>query len=371
LKPTLNYTTIALFLLPNKLHLYLLTLTSCIMKQIIFVLSSVLILMAACKKDMGTGENNPLNASKEYHIQNGILAFPSVNAYRQLLEGGQQRIAQFLSRVQKEKNYIPLQGSTRAAALLNRVNRHTANRLAPAGDSLVDSEIADILDDAFFSTIVNEDGLVIIGDYIFIIDIVTEKCYAMHTSWLNGANGNYFYNLIYNGDSRNNYVFGNTGRLGLAVGKKRFAATGQKMRGKRGVPSISISRSPHFPYSKDDRREYYIAARLKYVKLAVYFNLKAKYTPHTVGWPLPKTGWAFEDLKTKFWRFKPKCWNERLHPLETVGPYTVSGGWFENMWQSSRGLSKYHARFQFWFTKKIDGQNVTITTGLMEIKAGY
>src|SRR5258705_12934573 len=81
------------------------------------------------------------------------------------------------------------------------------SRLSPTGDPVLDDDIDDIVSSPFISKILNADGLVIIGDYIFNVDLLTDSCFAMHTQFLQGDSSNYYYNLVYAGNSNNPFVF--------------------------------------------------------------------------------------------------------------------------------------------------------------------
>jgi len=160
----------------------------------------------ACNKETQVNTFSP-KTQKPYEIKNGILSFSTFKYYINLVDrGSEKEKADIINELNSSKDYRPLSSSPKL--LEKRKLMAAGSRLSPTGDPVLDDDIDDIVSSPFISKIINADGLVIIGDYIFNVDLLKDSCFAMHTSFLQGDNSNDYYKLIYDGNSNNPFVFG-------------------------------------------------------------------------------------------------------------------------------------------------------------------
>jgi hypothetical protein len=89
-------------------------------------------------------------------------------------------------------------------------------------------------------------------------------------------------------------------------------------------------------------------------------------------------GWGKRDYgnwsamtASYFWRFKPKCWNERVQNSTVYAGSAGNNTYIERPWSSTRALTKYWVEF-VWYTKGNEYLRFfEITSRKYGIKAGY
>jgi hypothetical protein len=309
---------------------------------------------------------------KLYTIADGRVAFTSAAAYTQFLETATDaQKAALAAELQQQPGYTPLSKSPTARQTLLR---RSDSRLAPTGNADIDDDIADILASPLLANMVNSDGMVQIGSYVYNIDMMAEKCYALHTSWLSGANSNYYYSLLYNGNAQNLYVFEfNTGDDVIEVladnGNPTVKASNNTLlAGRCGdgrAPRQKANGTELFPnYNPPD----FVKCKVVYQKAGVYFALfgKIKYNDGING-----DNW--QNLQSYYeWKFKPKCWGERVQPfVKDIIPGEGSQ-YKKYAWESSRGLAKYKIQFQWYVIgDAVHTQSSPLLTLPYVIQAGY
>lgn len=311
----------------------------------------LLVILAAfgCKKTSTVNEG--ATTEKLYSIVNGRVAFTSAVTYTQFLETATdaQKMA-LAAELQRQPGYTPLSKSPTARQTLLRSRR--ANRLAPTGNAEIDDDIADILASPMLGNMINADGIVQIGSYVYSIDMLAEKCYALHTDWLSGASGTYYYNLLLSGNASNIYVFefttdddvleilteaGNpTTNAGINISPDGLFCS-EKQAKKRKTNGTEILIGPKTPND-------FVKCKVVYQKGGIYFALLGKMT-----YDLQADGHNWESLQSYYnWQFKPRCWNERIQPpVKDVIP-GQSSHYKNYAWESSRALTKFKIQFQWY-----------------------
>jgi hypothetical protein len=245
-----------------------------------------------------------------------------------------------------------------------------------------------MLADPFLASLINADGLVTIGSYIFNIDLVNGKGYALHTNWLNGSDAAYYYNLIYNGTTGNEFIFEFAADdeaiemledWGLPLTKKQIPVTTQRRCGEGGAlrqkrDGKETLNNTYDPKTPND----WVDCKAVYQKAIIYFSLVAKIKFHHPIGHISPFGDGWQACRAYFaWRFKPKCWSDRIQAPAyrdaRVGPpnYTEADVMTDRPWSSTRGLSKYDMAF-YWVVKgHILSSNYSYQTNVYAIKAGY
>ncbi len=317
-------------------------------KNHLVLLGFLVFVFFSCKKtEIPNAEEQEkvLQTSKDYIIEDGLVKFTSFDSYRNILDNKDNgTVEAFINDVKNNTAYKPMLTSTDAKQRILERNKQNS-RLVYGSDADLNDDIEDMLSSPFFASIINSVGLVQIGNYIFNIDLVNNRCYAMHTSWLNANNASYYYNLIYNGDTTSNYVFNFSTGDDVLDRLEEFSYPTTK----QGIvinTSKLFCRESGVPRAKlkelEEGFEYGSAkCKVVYQKAGIYFALfgKIKVTD----------GLDFLTPATVFraryaWRFKPKCWNERIQNY-TISPYDNVVKRYA--WESTRALNKYQIGFQW------------------------
>jgi hypothetical protein len=352
--------------------------------KIIALIVGMVLLMTfftACKKNEIPSEVR-MQDNYLYKIIDGRVQFKSIESYRLFLDNMTDKTRQqFIKEVGDNRSYIPARESNKWN------NFNSTSRLTPTGTEEVDDDIKDMMDSEFLSHLINADGLVQIGTYLFNIDLTAKKCYALHTSWLSGDSAKMIYDYLYNGNESNIYVFGfSTNQevleelevMGFPRSKKDITQSpnGLFCRDRRAYAQKKMGLEP-FEYPNHFYRH---KAKVNYQVAGIYFALYGKiiqqyndcnYSSRTNGlipchWV---KGWWRSNTIMFNWKFKPRCWSERYQPPATETSYTDQERktW---AWESSRALSKYDITFQ-WKADGILCEGRFHTTQIYHITDGY
>lgn len=193
----------------------------------------------------------------------------------------------------------------------------------------------------------------------------------MHTSYLTGSNASYYYNLILNGTSNNNFVFEFSvdddiieflSTENYPVNKTVYNGNNPvvaRLCGESSRPSNKAMRA--WEFKTPSGGTVYFQAKVVNQKAGIYFALFGKMQDWTKVGGNPSL--AITDIYA--WRFKPMCWAERVQPLTYYFPAPEK----RYAWQSTRSLSKYDIGFQ-WELYEYNTY-IGITTPVLQIKAGY
>jgi hypothetical protein len=345
------------------------------MKHTLGMLMLLSIIFFGCKK---AGTEAITDNQEIYKIEKGVVAFKSFQAYSNFLERSNQKdLDKFIDFAKKSENYTSISEAM--------PNETATNRLVLGTNAEANKKIQDLLSDDFLSAMINSDGLVQIGDYLFNIDVENDKCYALHTSHLNGTNSSYYYDLILNGNSNNNFVIEFSvdddiieflTNANYPVNKNAFNGSNPvvaRLCGETSRPRDEKEADWQFKvrprsYPQNLPPPYgepwallKINGRVVNQKAGVYFALFAKKSLNGTtsnGNPV----FSFEQYS---WRFKPMCWAERVQ-LPTWNNPAVEKRY---AWQSTRSLSKYEIAIKWSF--EYQNGDIVGTTDVLTIKGGY
>lgn len=329
-----------------------------------------LMVIAGCQKQNSSPQNE---TSKPYEFVNGIVKFNSFNSYRALLESEKQKES-FLSDVLKETAYTSF-----AESHANFLPSNSAARVPDPNE-----DVEDILSSPMLSGMVNDDGIVQIGNYLFKLDYDSSKVYV-----INIANqGNSYQKLltktgtgvdvfVFSTDDDildiledNNYPV-NEGFDGESTSLfRRCRENGAPERKQKGFETGFYSNC-----KPSDYRDYgKMWLKVVYQKAGFYFSLHLKSILEY--WCFNGSGVQLQQNATNgansYIRYKPKCRDE-------VGPYTddteITGAILSRRpYESGRGLTKFHYRVQFRYKGDTNFGQLPGTyfyPHLYEIKYGY
>src|SRR6478672_502975 len=338
------------------------------MNRITFLLfcGIALLLSVSCKKDE-IRVNNPSDA-QIYEIKNGILIFSSITSYRHLLENanGVEK-KKFLAEVANRNDFVSM--SENHSKLLSK-----NGRLSNSGNQDIDDDVEDLLSSDLLSTIVNSDGIVGIGSYLFNINLVTERCYALHNSFYTPSSSAAAYNDLYNENTNNNYIFNFSTEddvleilesYGYPVLTTDIDTTVVVANACGGAPKNKDKDTEYFP-RYDVNTQDKLECKVLYQKAGVYFALlgKLKFKSGGQGDWQSRRDW-YE------WKFKPKCKDERSQNSATSYTTNAANKYKRYAYESTKGLSKYHVKFQWEILGHATTSNSYLKTRVYEIKSGY
>lgn len=127
------------------------------MKHTLCTFMLLSMLFFGCRK----AEQNTVAVKEEvYKIENGIVAFKSFKAYSSFLENSSQRdLDNFITYTKRAENYKSIAETT--------LKETISTRLVLGSNAVANEKIQDLLSDTFLSSMINSDGLVQIGQYLF------------------------------------------------------------------------------------------------------------------------------------------------------------------------------------------------------------
>lgn len=317
------------------------------------------------------------NPGTNWKIENGRLVFPSIGAYRQMLTNSNPEEKEaFIQAVLSDKSYKPAAGSAKF-----REGGNQRGRLILTGDSTLDDDINDVITSTFLSAVLNADGIVQIGNYLFNVDLANERCYAMHSSYTANSSN---YNDLLNANTGNPNLFNfstdddvldNLTDMGLPLKPADIPPVWEKKCKEKGAER-----------NKDNANEYYnevkglpqirLSIKLAYQKAGIWFGLvsKVEYQFKSLfGWAVNSShGWeSFEVLSAiSYYQYKEKCGVERRLNAGYIG--SKGGNVFKDKpYEDIKGLSKYDMQYQFKVGGGVDAGYVIKTTRIYKIKSGY
>lgn len=286
-----------------------------------------------------------------------------------MLENGSEEIKRkLISDISQRKDFISM------AENPTKLKQINSGRLASSGNPDTDDDVSDLLSSDLLSTVVNSEGIVGIGSYIFNVNLVTEKCYALHTIWYQ-PNGNKvkYYNLL-NETSNNNYIFEfstDTDVLDILEGsgnpmtKDQIDSSSYATRNCGGVEKKKDNGTEYFPRYDANTRDR-VECKVVYQKAGIYFALLGKllFKANGQGNWQSRTDW-FQ------WKFKPKCKDEKIQAYTTNYTTNAGNGYKKYAYESTRGLSKFDVQFQWEIKGHLATSNSFLKTRVYAIKAGY
>lgn len=328
-----------------------------------------LVLVISCQKQ---ASNSVEESQKPYEFVNGIVKFTSFGSYRTFLESEKQKNA-FLSDVLKNASY-----TSYSESLSNISPTSNAARIPDPNE-----DVEDILSSPMLSGMVNDDGIVQIGNYLFKLDYDSSKVYVINSA--NQANS-YQKLLTKNGIGVDVFVFSTDDDIldilednNYPVNEtfdgessslfKKCKENGAPERKDKGVESAHHNGCKPSSY-RDFGKEYF---KVVYQKAGFYFSLHLKTI---IQYHCDNGGGGYQDNAlngaNSYIRYKPKCRDE-------VGPYTddteITGAILSRRpYESGRGLNKFHYRVQFRYKGDTEFGQLPGTyyyPRIYEVKYGY
>lgn len=313
--------------------------------QALCTISISMLLILSCQKQAA---NPAFEPGKPYQFLNGIVTFSSFDGYRSFLESEKQKDA-FLSDVVKSDSYISWAESHK------NIDLSFASVSARTADP--NEDIEDILSSPMLSGMVNENGIVQIGSYLFKLDYDSSRVYVINIA---NRESSYQKLLTKDGTGTDVFVFSTDDDIldilednKLPVSEvydgesaslfKRCKEYGARERKRKGVESGVYSNC-----KPSDYRDYgKMWLKVVYQKAGFYFSLHLKSTLEY--WRFNGSGVQLQQNAingaNSYIRYKPKCRDE-------VGPYTedaeITGAILSRRpYESGRGLTKFHYKVQF------------------------
>jgi len=289
------------------------------------------LLFVACDPN-STEDAIPKN---EFNVEfkNGALKFSSINSYQNMVEDktDAERSA-FISFLNSTKDYNSLRKS------------YSKTKQTSAGRVLGTKETEVVESNEFLSTILNEDGLIAIGEYYFKINLNSEKVFVLPLK-----NESEFDDLKQENVANQNILIFATDDdvlLLLSEGSKgTISGRSQLFCRDRSADALKDDSYAYEPFYDDYRQD----NKIVYQKAGVYFSLQAKTKmqyKNLIGlWV--DAGITYNQQVRYYYRYEPKCRNSS----EGSATKTDDGPSNElnyRAYESIRGLHKYRYEAEFF-----------------------
>jgi len=282
------------------------------------------LLLFSCEKGI-IEDSVPINVFG-IEFKNGILQFVSIESYTAIVESQSNDY---------KSDFIGFLDGTGQYVSLRKANPMGGN--TSAGRALSSQEQEIIETNEFLSSILNKDGLIIIGTYAFKVNLSTEKVYAMEAGLETEID-----DLKAENVKNSNIMVFSTGDdvLDLLAEGSRGTANGRghlfcRENGATGNEDKGYDTSPH---SGDFRQD----NKVVYQKAGVYFSLQAKTKVQFRGWTgIWGGGGLISDQRIEYYvKFKPRCRDvvEHFGTRHDDGP---SDEFNYRPYESIRGLHRY------------------------------
>ncbi|MCU0446326.1 MAG: hypothetical protein MUE85_15575 [Microscillaceae bacterium] len=280
-------------------------------------------------------------------LKDGRLHFQSIDYYRDFLDkASKTEKTKFIEKLNEQKRFVSI-AKIFADNNLKKKYQSSKNAMLSQTISPIESE--------FFSSILNADGIVQIGKYIFKIDLVQQKCLVLEEKDLA------FYQDLIEGNLNQGKIKDLSNEEDALEALENPSENGQKALfcregGQYGQKAEWIETYAALGFS-DLRAD----CKVVYQKGWVYFSLQAKIKnqKNVLGIWFAQTDALRIDYDV---RYKPKCRGE------------FAEVWYDNeydneanhrAYESSRALNK------LWYVARFRNQSIGYVSPLLEIKAGY
>jgi len=194
---------------------------------------------------------------------------------------------------------------------------------------------------------INLDGLVLIANYLFNVNLFSEKCYALHTQWLSDRNASYYYNLLMTEQGSSVYIFDFTtddevlelledANYPIVEQYQGWCGTIAKRCSEPGAKKKKRKGNEYWPEWQEGYADY-VKVKVAYQKAGIYFGLIHKVRMHFQYHP-------WQILTEHYnWKFKPKCGTEQIRtPITSILDARPDGSNHhkEAIYEGSKGLTK-------------------------------
>lgn len=337
-------------------------------------------LIYGCQKTATKQDETMAKRTNEvWHIEDGRVAFSSFQAYHNLLENPDPAVkADFIDKVSKS---VGFNSANENESYLTRVK--ATGRLQYGSDSTINEEIRMMIEGSVLGTMINQDGIVQIGDYLFNVNLATQKCYALHQNQAQASSDVAYLSLL-NEDVSQNYilefstddeVLEKLELMNYPKYKTDMPAGGVTERCE-GTNRQGINWKENFYFDPNGTHpQIRMACKVAYQKAGIWFSLiGAMDYQHKA-----LIGWRSSDLHTWAemtaqyqYKYKPRCQPEMTsNGLQVYKGRPDLNGYKERPYEGGRALVKYDQEFQ-WYTKGKVATNYTGRwTDKMRIVSGY
>lgn len=291
----------------------------------------IALLFAACESSL-VEEPAPIN---EFGVEfkNGALRFPSTERYINLVESENEatksKIINFLA---EKDDYISLRKA------------HLGFKKLANGRTLSAQEVELVESNEFLSSLLNEDGLILIGDHYFKVDLSAERVYVLNAQFENELN-----------DLKDE----NTSNLNIMVFSTDDDVLDLVEEGTKGTINGRIELFCGESGAREDKDDSFVYEpvygdyrqdnKVVYQKAGIYFSLQAKtkmqYKSLTGLWV--DAGITYNQVINYYVKYEPKCKGvtERTDTKTDDGP---SNELNYRAYESGRGLHKYRYEADFF-----------------------
>jgi hypothetical protein len=291
----------------------------------------IALFFVACENSF-VEEPSPIN---EFGVEfkNGALRFPTTEKYIDLLETGNDAIkSKLVSFLDGKEDYISLRKS------------HFGSKKSANARVLSTEETELVETNEFLSSLLNQDGVILIGDHYFKVNLSKEKVYVLNAQSetdledLKNENTRNSNIMVFSTDDDVLYLL-EEGTKGTINGRTELFC------GESGADSKKDDSFAVEPVYGDYRQD----NKVVYQKAGIYFSLQAKtkmqYKSLTGLWV--DAGVTYNQQLNYYVKYEPKCKGvtERTDNKTDDGP---SNELNYRAYESTRGLHKYRYEADFF-----------------------
>ena len=289
--------------------------------------------LSACSDNLVEEANLPevetttlVSLTDDVSLENNYLKFASPEAFESFLgEENEDKKVELINRI-KEASFTSWQENFLASE----------ERLAPNGRT----EAEDILiEDEYISSLMNEDGVLQIGQYLFKINVNQELVFA-----LNEFDKDHYQDLVAENDKNKKIMVFTTSDDVLPMLAEGSTGTVENAREAGLTCKQSQAKAKHtddFIYYGDG--SYRMDCVVRYVKLGVYFKLMAKVrNQYQLGLWFSQVGNLYIDTDAGW---KPRC-RSTAYRYDRVGGSAITSV-KRVVYEKIKGLNKYYFKATF------------------------
>ncbi|MFP4293536.1 MAG: hypothetical protein ACLFQ0_18030 [Cyclobacteriaceae bacterium] len=221
------------------------------------------------------------------------------------------------------------------------------------------TEAEDILiEDEYISSLMNQDGILQIGEYLFKINVNQELVYALHES-----NKRHYNDLVgENEESKKIMIFStNDDVLPLLSEGSTGTIKNARETGLTCKQSQAAAENESYDFYFGQGDGYRIRTVVRYVKLGVYFKLMAKMRNQMKAGPI----WVTQESVLRIYTdagWKPRCRSTSYRNDETSA---IDHSHKRVVYEKIKGLNKYYYKAQF------NNATAGIITDVIEIRDNW
>lgn len=324
------------------------------------------LLISSCSNEFDSGvsveDQKVFILGEDLFINNGILNFSSIEAYRDLIENSDFT-----------KKSIVVKEIDKIQKFQSMKNQYFASKASSNSRKLHSSEEEMVVTNDFFSTLLNADGLITIGDYIIKINLGEGTCLVLPIKYESQINDL----MAENTNNQNIMIFSvsddaldmlEEGSAGTINGRTSLFCSDRRADGKEKVNLINYS-------DEGASYDYRVDAKHVYQEAAVYFSLltelKHMDRPQDVS-PLTPWSQASTEIYVEYY-FK---WKQRCRSGDTEDRGSKETLWDNKLnhraYERTRGLAKIQIESRYiYLERNVSTGGVDRQLTIPTIKDGY